>query len=443
MKPSKTVFIYLACVTVVVAIACLSGQTSEFTAARAALLETSMKADSAGLVQTRQRFEKLLQNGEVARNDSLAAWTHYYIAFANWQLAFVTFGNRQPETIKLMEEALAHLAETMKLKADLAEAYSVMRRCQFWLATLDRGRGRAIWAESNAALQKAQTVAPEHPVVMLEEAINLFYNPPQAGGDQQKGLERFQAALRRFASRPAKDAAHEKWWQATTHMMYGQAHLGVGNIEAAEKDFQAALTLEPNFAYVKNSMLPMTQHVPAPAMRDLAQATWTTLAQDAESDGRNPNWAAVKALSYFYDATADTVWFKRDLSRLPNPNAFGINLVIDTDEDQSTGANWWGGNRAFKYDRLVTVWVVKNGANAYRGAVGVGDFQGVTEGRYINLFQNNLAFRADSALKTMLLGIKSSELDDDGGMNLIAAVGSNAGWNDDVPDSSSVPLDLN
>ncbi len=95
MKLSKTVFIYLACVTVVVAIACLSGQTSEFTAARAALLETSMKADSAGLVHTRQRFEKLLRNEAIARNDSLAAWAHYYIAFANWQLAFVTMGNRK------------------------------------------------------------------------------------------------------------------------------------------------------------------------------------------------------------------------------------------------------------------------------------------------------------------------------------------------------------
>lgn len=442
MSLSKTTLTYLACITALLALACFSGQTNEFAAARARLLETSMNADSAGMVQTRQRFEKLLQNEKIARNDSLAAWAHYYIAFANWQISFVTFGNRRPETIKLNDEALAHLTETLKLRENFPEAYSVMRRCQYWVATLDQTRGRAIWKESMAALKKAQEFAPEHPVVMLEEAINLFYIPPQMGGDQQKGLERFEAALRRFEAQPAKDAAHARWWKATTHMMYGQAYLGVGNIEAAEQECRAALRLEPDYAYVKNTMLPMTQHVPALGMRDFADATWTPLANDSESDGWNPAWAAIKALSYFYDADADTVWLKLDLTRLPNPNAFGINLVIDADEDQSNGASWWGGNRAFKFDRLVTVWVVKNGAHAYRGAVGVGDFRGVTEGRYLNLFQNNVAFRADSASNMMWLGLKSSALDDDGRMNLIAAVGSNAGWNDDVPDSSSVRLQL-
>lgn len=448
MKLSKTIFIYLSCVIVIVSIACLSNQTNrEFAAARARLLETSIKADSAGLVQARQRFETLLQNEHVARNDSLAAWAHYYLAFANWQLSFVTFGNRRAETITLNEEALSHLAEAVKLRENFPEAYAVMRRCQFWLAILDRSRSRTIWAESAAALKKAQTLAPEHPAVMLEEAITLFYNPPQAGGDQQKGLERFRAALQRFAAQSPRDAAHldaahENFWRATTHMMLGQAHLGTGEVEAAERDFQAALQFEPDYAYVKNSMLPMTQFVPALAMRDLTKVAWSLLANDSESDGANPNWAAVKNLSYFYDAATDTVWFKLDLSRLPNPNAFGINLVVDTDEDQSNGASWWGGNRAFKYDRLVTVWVVKSGEEAYRGAVGVGDFRGVTEGRYTNLFQNNLAFRADSARMTMVLGVKKEELDADGRMNLIAAVGSNAGWNDDVPDSSSARLIL-
>lgn len=443
MKLSKTVAVYLSCVIVTFAVACLSDQTErEFAAARARLLETSLKADSSGLVQARQRFEALLQSARIARNDSLAASAHYYIAFANWQLSFVTFATRRAETIKLNEDALAHLTEAVKLRENFPEAYAVLRRCQYWVAILDRNRGRTMWAEGAAALQKAQSLAPEHPAVMLEEALTLFYTPPQAGGDQQKGLERFQAALQKFAALPARDLAHEKFWHATTHMMLGQAHLGTGEVEAAEKDFQAALKLEPDYAYVKNTMLPMTALVPALTIRDLSQATWNALAHDSESDGANPNWAAVKSLSYFYDAATDTVWFKLDLSRLPNPNAFGINLVIDTDNDQSNGANWWGGNRGFKYDRLVTVWVVKSGEQAYRGAVGVADFHGVTEGRYTNLFQNNLAFRADSAGMMMLLGMKKDQLDDDGRMQLLAAVGSNAGWNDDVPDSSAVKLTL-
>ncbi|MEK7726889.1 MAG: hypothetical protein AAB354_00685 [candidate division KSB1 bacterium] len=422
--------------------ACRFDQTEkEFVQARAALLQKSMHADSAGLVQTRQRFEKLLQTERISRHDSLAAWTHYYIAFANWQLAFVTMGNRK-EALQLVEGALAHLATATKLRENLPEAYAVMRRCQYWVFTLDRSRGRSIFAESNAALQKAQALASTHPVVMLEEAIDFFYKPPQAGGDQQKGAERFQAALREFEARKQMEPTQARWWQATAHMMYGQTHLALGKTEEAEQEFQAALKFEPNYDYVKSVMQPMTQLVNTPAVRNLSSAPWTLLARDSESDGVNPNWAAVNTLSYFYDAATDTVWFKFDLARLPNPHAFGINLVVDTDDDQSTGANWWGGNGAFTYDRLVSVWVVKSGAHAYRGAVGVGDFYGVTAGRYTNLARNNLAFRADSTQRMMLLGIKRAELDDDGRMRLIAAVGSHAGWNDDVPDSSSARLEL-
>ncbi len=428
--------------SVLLFVACRSDQTEkEFLHARAQLLETSMKADSAGIVAARQSFEKFLQNERVARNDSLAAWTHYYIAFANWQLALPTMGNR-PNALKLMEEALAHVAAATKLRENLFEAYSVQRRCQYWIFMLDPGHDRSFLVESRAAFKKAQVLAPRHPVMMMEEAIELYYKPAQAGGDQQKGLERFQAALQQFELQKEMEPSQARWWQATTHVMYGQAQLGVGRVAAAEEEFQAALKLEPNFDYVKTTMLPMTQFVAAPAIRALTNASWINLAHDSETDGYNPAWAAVNTLSYFYDAASDTIWFKLDLSRLPNPDAFGINLVVDADQDQSTGSNWWGGNRAFKYDRLVSVWVVKEGANAFRGAVGVGDFHGVNAGRYTNLYRNNLAFRADSASKTMLLGMKSTELDEDGRMNLIAAVGSNAGWNDDVPDSSFVKLDL-
>lgn len=422
--------------------ACRFEQTErEFLQVRARLLETSMKADSAGMVAARQRFEKFLSHEKITRNDSLRAWTHYYIAFANWQLAFTTMGNREA-TLALVEDALTHLNTALKLRENLPEAYAVMRRCHYWLFTLDRSRARTIFAESNAALQKMQALAPAHPVTLLEEAIDVFYKPPQAGGSQQKAEEKFQAAQHAFAAQKQLEPAQAHWWQATTHMMRGQTHLAVGRVDEAALAFEAAVALEPEYDYVKNVMHPMTQLVNTPSLRDFTSAPWSLLSRDSENDGGNPNWAAVNALSYFYDATTDTVWFKFDLARLPNPHAFGINLVVDTDDNQITGANWWGGNRAFTYDRLVSVWVVKSGAEAFRGTVGVGDFHGVTSGRYTNIARNNLAFRADSSLRVMLLGIKRAELDEDGRMHLIAAVGSHAGWNDDVPDSSAIKFTL-
>jgi len=413
----------------------------EFVQVKKQLLETSIKSDSAGMVQARQRFERLLQNEGVARHDSLAAWSHYFIGFANWQMAFVTFGNMEGAK-KTASEAITHLQTATKLKANLVDAYVVLRRCYFWQYLLDPKTGMIGWRESAALLQKAKEFAPENPRVIFEEAIDWFYKPPQAGGDQQKGLARFQEAVQRFEQMPKRDAADENWWHATTYIYLGQAYLTVEKPEEAEKAFQKALALQPNFAMVKNSMLPMTQEMTVPVVRNLDQVTWKQLAAESANDGRNPNWAEAKALSFYYDASTDTLWFKFDLERLPNPNAFGLNLIVDTDQNQQTGANWWGNNKTFKYDRLVTVWVIKTGPNRYRGAVGIGDTHGIQRGRYTNLFQNNLAFRADAEKKIFLLGFKSAELDKDGQFDLMGEVGSNVGWNDDVPDSGFVTLDL-
>jgi len=178
----------------------------EFSQAKKRLLEVSMKSDSAGIVQARQRFERLLQNENVARHDSLAAWSHYFIGFANWQMAFVTFGNTEGAK-KTASEAIMHLQAATKLKANLVDAYVVLRRCYFWQYLLDPRIGMAGWRESAAVLQKAKEFAPENPRVIFEEAID---------------------------------------------------------------------------------------------------------------------------------------WFKFDLERLPNPNAFGLNLIVDTDQNQQNGANWWG-----------------------------------------------------------------------------------------------------
>lgn len=413
----------------------------EFKQAQNQLLETSIKSDSAGMVLARQRFEKLLENQQVTENDSLAAWAHYFIAFADWQLGFAMFGN-QANTIKIMEEAVTHLNAAIKLKENLVDAYAVLRRCSYWLIMLDPSRAKTNWPEIIAALKKAQAVAPNHPRVMFEEAIDLFYRPPQAGGNQEQGLKRFHEATQSFAAKSSADKAYEDWWRATMYMFLGQAYLSMEKPEEAERAFKNALAVQPNFAMVQNGMLPMTQETAVPPVRDFEQVTWKQLITDPANDGRNPNWAEAKALSYFYDAVTDSIWFKFDLERLPNPNAFGINLVVDTDQNQQNGANWWGNNKTFKYDRLVTVWVIKTGSNRYRGSVGIGDVRGVQLNRYTNLFQNNLAFHADAEKKIFLLGFKSAELDADGRFDLMGEVGSNVGWNDDIPDMGFVTIGL-
>jgi hypothetical protein len=354
---------------------------------------------------------------------------------------FVTFSNQEGSK-KLVDEALMHLDSATKLKPDLVEAYALVRRCLFWRAFLDPATAMTARSESQAALEKAKALAPENPLVMIEEAFDLLYKPAQAGGNQEQGLARFREAIKRLGQHPGKDPACEDWWLATAHMMLGQTYLAMAKPEQAEEAFKVALVIEPDFEVVKNAMLPMTQLAAPPAIRRFDNVAWTTLATDSAGDGKSQAWPDVKALLLYDDVNTDTLWFKFELSRLPNPQAFGINLMVDADQDQRNGVNWWGGNSSFKYDKLVSVWVIKAGENSYRGTVGIADARAVQLNRYTNLFQNNLAFSADAGSKTMLLGVKRGDIDGDGNFNMIAAVGSNAAWNDDITDTGSIEIRL-
>jgi hypothetical protein len=166
---------------------------------------------------------------------------------------------------------------------------------------------------------------------------------------------------------------------------------------------------------------------------------WTVLAFDAKGDGRDSSLPDAAQLSYRYDKQQDMLWFRVSLYGKPDEGGFGVNIVVDTGGDDAAKMNWWGANKDFKFDKLVTAWVTRS-ESGYEGTIGVGDAAGVKAKNFNNLLQNNLQIRIEG--DSMVIGLKRTDLTDKMKMNLIAAVGSNREWNDDIPHTRSATLDL-
>src|SRR5262249_26614065 len=144
----------------------------------------------------------------------------------------------------------------------------------------------------------------------------------------------------------------------------------------------------------------------------LAQASqlpgiWTVLAIDPKGDGRDPSLADAAQLSYCYDKQQDMLWFRIALYGKLNEKAFGVNIVVDTGADESSKMNWWGANKGFKFDKLVTAWVTQTDTG-YQGTIGIGDTAGVKAKRFNNLHQNNLQIRVEA--DAIVLGVKRAEI---------------------------------
>ena len=166
---------------------------------------------------------------------------------------------------------------------------------------------------------------------------------------------------------------------------------------------------------------------------------WSVLSGDAKGDSRDPSLADAAQLSYRYDKDQDMLWFRIALYGKPNQEVFGVNLVFDTGGDEAAKMNWWGSNKDFKFDKLATAWVQRHG-DSYEGIIGVGDPGGAKVRKPNNLIQNNLKIQVvDDAI---IIGLKRRDLTDQMTLKMIAAVGSNERWNDDIPNRGSVTIDL-
>jgi pimeloyl-ACP methyl ester carboxylesterase len=101
--------------------------------------------------------------------------------------------------------------------------------------------------------------------------------------------------------------------------------------------------------------------------------------------------------------------------------------------------NWWGGNKTFRFDKVITAWVTRS-EKGYQGTIGVGDAAGVKAKQINNLRQNNLQIRVEG--DSIVIGVKRTDITDKLRMTLVAGVGSNEQLNDDIPNVGFATVDL-
>ncbi len=166
---------------------------------------------------------------------------------------------------------------------------------------------------------------------------------------------------------------------------------------------------------------------------------WTVLSFDGRADGRDSSLADAALLGYRYDKQQDLLWFRVSLYGAPNAEGFGVNIMLDTGADDAAKMNWWGANKAFRFDKLVTAWVTRSD-NGFQGTIGVGDAAGAQAKQFNNLHQNDLQIRVEG--DSIIIGVKRTDLTDKLQLKFVAAVGSNQRWNDDIPNVGSASIDL-
>lgn len=415
----------------------------DFDAAIAMLRDAAVRMDSPGIQFVRDRFTPYLED------ETLAAEAHYQMAFADFSSLFTPdMANRTTdpqETMRRLDRAIESLMQSTGLDDSRFETWCLLALAELVNATVvAEDEQQAMTEASDRHLERAVSLDPDHPEVMAAGAmIGLFGGDTDAAARLEEAVEKYRLVM---TGDPEIDAG---WWPLLARGMLARMDQFRGNNASALELVEECLALEPNYPMAA-LMKPRIEKIIAAVgdgfdaldQSQLPKASWAVLSEDGPDDGRDSALADGKTLSYWFDTTTNRAWFRFELHQNLNPDAFGVNLIIDADGDQSTGANWWGTNSDFTWDRLVTVWVKKGDNGKYGGTVGVGDMTGLSQGDFISLYQGGVDFAILEDQLAIVIGVPISYLTDGTTINVIGAVGSSQMWNDDLQDEGFSTITL-
>jgi tetratricopeptide (TPR) repeat protein len=219
----------------------------DFSNAVASLESAWMNDDMAA---TRAAIESLK-----AMREARPAKADYAIGYGERRLAFMRPALTKNEQQSLIDDSVARFESVIKAEPQNAEAHALLASSLGILISFNRMAAMTLGPRSGQVMQKAQSLAPNNPRVLLLAGISAFKKPAEYGG----GLEIAEPLLRRAASIFAQEPADRPWpnWgRFEAHIWLGQLLAKSGKRDAARTEYDAALAIAPRSQYVRAILIP-------------------------------------------------------------------------------------------------------------------------------------------------------------------------------------------
>ena len=168
---------------------------------------------------------------------------------------------RKKESAAALSSALDRFRRTVALMPEDADANAMLANALISIAISTPDGIRTYGPELARVRRRALRLGPKNPRVVLMDAGMIFNTPPEHGGSQEEGLERWKEALDLFEAEARTSPPHPlspRWGRALAYGWMCDLYLAFKPPRTAEarKTAETALRLRPDFWYVKERVLP-------------------------------------------------------------------------------------------------------------------------------------------------------------------------------------------
>ena len=239
------------------------------------MVEGIKRADYEGDRDTLKRLHASLT--PFAHDKQLASRVQYWRAFALWRRAINGFNERvEAKDLEAdLQEALDEFEDAAEQDQKFVEARIGSLSCLGLLAfstrKTDPARSQDLIAKIRKERAGLEAEAPENPRLIWVLGPMLWNAPPETGGGQDKAIEMYKKGLELMHSQKlVSDPLEPSWGEPELLMSLAWSNLNrtTPDLDAAEKDADAARRLVPYWHYVKDMLLPQIREAgQTPAIR--------------------------------------------------------------------------------------------------------------------------------------------------------------------------------
>lgn len=201
-------------------------------------------------------WEKVLIELEAIVSKNPLPFNRFQLLHAQYGFIGYLLGVNQTSKAKsLVRKAEMHANILASIPAYQSSAKAMQAALLAYRISLSPYKAPFLGPKSAMLIDEALVIKPTNYFALIEKGNARHYAPAIVGGNPTEAVELYRKAIELIekenpASKP------QKWWYINTYTQMGLAAQKAGNKALAKKIYLTILTMEPNYKWVRDELLP-------------------------------------------------------------------------------------------------------------------------------------------------------------------------------------------
>ena len=217
--------------------------------------EGDKMAYQAYITSNKSLWKQLVSKEQLAFDKSKTNENRYRLLLAQHGLLGATMTDQDEDLFDdHYKKAKDNVEELIEADYEVANAKAILSAIYGWEIAYSGYKGMFLGGRNSTNIEQATKLGPSSPLLWQIYASSKLFTPEMFGGDIDVAVNSFEKAIKLY---DASGAAKKSNWRYLDALAWlGQAYKSTDQIDKAKMTYEKALQVEPNFGWVKYSLLP-------------------------------------------------------------------------------------------------------------------------------------------------------------------------------------------